>query len=231
MSEIVIAGRPIPALWIGAALPVLALAYVGYVWFGAEENISAKIDAVTKQEESVVEKESQAKELAERTKQIDTIKREIQDLEHAVTLMKSKIPPEAQVPVLLYDIERMAKASQGVMNSFQPGQLRGFGAGDAPAGQSAADAAKNAPAGTQDIMELPVTIQCTATYPEVIKFLGQVGNYERKLNVSNLKLSPGTGGGGEGASGSGKNSISFKNTLSVEFTLSAYILKSGGAQP
>jgi Tfp pilus assembly protein PilO len=229
MSEIVIAGRPIPALWIGAALPVLALLYVGYVGFMAEENINAKIEAANAQETSVAEKQDQAQQLATRTKEIDKVKREIQDLERAVTLLKNKIPSEAQVPVLLYDIERMARASQGEMNSFQPGQLRGFGQGDQPAGQPADT--KNAPAGTQDIMELPVTIQCTATYPEVIKFLSQVSNYERKLNVSNIKVAPGKSQSGAGQPGSGKEAIGFKNTLSVEFTVSAYILKAGGAQP
>lgn len=226
MSEIIIGGRPVPALYIGIALPVLALAYVGFVGFLAEENLMAKNDALVAQEAAVVEKQAQADELRERTKQIDTIKAEITALERSIALLKQKIPGEAQVPVLLFDIERMAKGSQGTMNSFQPGALRAFGSD----GANAATDPNAAKANTNDIMELPVTIQATATYPEIIKFLSQVSNYERKLNVGNLKLTPGKGGGGEGGSESGKNSIVFKNTLNVEFTLSAYILKQGGAQ-
>jgi Tfp pilus assembly protein PilO len=188
----------------------------------------AKNDALVAQEAAVVEKQAQADELRERTKQIDTIKAEITALERSIALLKQKIPGEAQVPVLLFDIERMAKGSQGTMNSFQPGALRAFGADGANAATDP-NAAKTG-ANTNDIMELPVTIQATATYPEIIKFLSQVSNYERKLNVGNLKLTPGKAGGGEGGSESGKNSIVFKNTLNVEFTLSAYILKQGGAQ-
>jgi Tfp pilus assembly protein PilO len=228
MSEIIIGGKPIPALYIGIGLPVLALLYVGYVGFMAEENLMAKNDALVAQEAGVIEKQAQADELRERTKQIDTIKAEITALERSIALLKQKIPGEAQVPVLLFDIERMAKGSQGTMSSFQPGALRAFGSeGD----NAATDPnATKSSANTNDIMELPVTIQATATYPEIIKFLSQVSNYERKLNVGNLKLSPGKALGGEGGSESGKNSIVFKNTLSVEFTLSAYILKQGGAQ-
>ena len=187
----------------------------------------AKNDAIVSQEASLVEKQGQADELRERTKQIDTVKAEIAALERSIALLKQKIPSEAQVPVLLYDIERMAKGSQGIMNSFQPGQLRQFGAADpnAPVDPNAK------PMAGGDIMELPVTIQATATYPEIIKFLSQVSNYERKLNVGNLKLTPNLKGGSEGPGETGKNSIVFKNQLSVEFTVSAYILKQGGGQP
>jgi Tfp pilus assembly protein PilO len=227
MSEIIIGGKPVPALYVAIGLPVLALLYVAYVGFMAEENLMAKNDALVAQEAAVVEKQGQADELRERTKQIDTIKAEITALERSIALLKQKIPGEAQVPVLLFDIERMAKGSQGTMNSFQPGALRAFGSGD---GANAATDPNATKANTNDIMELPVTIQATATYPEIIKFLSQVSNYERKLNVGNLKLTPGKAGGGEGGSDTGKNSIVFKNTLNVEFTLSAYILKQGGAQ-
>lgn len=228
MSEIIIGGKPVPALYVGIGLPVLALLYVGYVGFMAEENLMAKNDALVAQEAAVVEKQAQADELRERTKQIDTIKAEITALERSIALLKQKIPGEAQVPVLLFDIERMAKGSQGTMNSFQPGALRAFGA-DGVNAATDPNATKTG-ANTNDIMELPVTIQATATYPEIIKFLSQVSNYERKLNVGNLKLSPGKAVGGEGGGEAGKNSIVFKNTLNVEFTLSAYILKQGGAQ-
>lgn len=226
MSEIIIGGKPVPALYVGIGLPVLALLYVGYVGFMAEENLMAKNDALVAQEAAVVEKQAQADELRERTKQIDTVKAEITALERSIALLKQKIPGEAQVPVLLFDIERMAKGSQGTMNSFQPGALRAFGSD----GANAASDPNATKANTNDIMELPVTIQATATYPEIIKFLSQVSNYERKLNVGNLKLTPGKGGGGEGGGEAGKNSIVFKNTLNVEFTVSAYILKQGGAQ-
>lgn len=227
MSEIIIGGRPVPALYIGIGLPVLALLYVGYVGFMAEENLMAKNDALVAQEASLVEKQGQADELRQRTKQIDTVKAEITALERSISLLKQKIPGEAQVPVLLFDIERMAKGSQGTMNSFQPGTLRAFGSD----GTNAATDPNASQANTSDIMELPVTIQATATYPEIIKFLSQVSNYERKLNVGNLKLSPGSTAGGDGGGQAGKNSIVFKNMLNVEFTLSAYILKQGGAQP
>jgi Tfp pilus assembly protein PilO len=225
MSTITLGGREVPALYVGIALPVLSLLYLGYVGFVAEESLSARNDALVAQEASVAEKQGQADELRQRTKQIDGIKAEITALERSISLLKEKIPSEAQVPVLLYDIERMAKSSQGAMNSFQPGQLRAFGSDpNAPAAEAKPGA------NTNDIMELPVTIQATATYPEIIKFLSQVSNYERKLNVGNLKLTPGSGKS-EGTGDSGKNSIVFKNALNVEFTLSAYILKQGGAQP
>ena len=224
MSTILIGGREIPALYLAIGIPALGGFFAFYSWFMAEESVASKFEALEAQRAGVEEKRAQAQELRQRTKQIDEIKAEIQALQKSITLLKQKIPSEAQVPVLLYDIERMAKASQGHMKSFQPGQLRAFGSGDSSR-SSDPEATANA-----DILELPVTIQANASYPEVIKFLSQVSDYERKLNVSNLKLSP-SGGLSEGGGGSGKESIVFKNALNVEFTLSAYILKAGGAQP
>jgi Tfp pilus assembly protein PilO len=276
MASITIAGREIPAFAITAVLATIGIlyaadaSYFGYVV--TSEPISTTLDKVAAQEAGVEDKKRQAQELKARTKEIDTIKAETNALEKSITLLKQKIPSEAQVPVLLYDIERMAKASDGNLKSFEPGELKPYGsapgsapiptpppaptpappkakpvekeggggaeAGAAPAtgapagGAPAAPAAAPAPArpATADILELPVTVHAEATYPQVIKFLDQLGTYERKLNVSNLQLSP-LGGASVTSSDPNKQSIVFKNMLNVEFTLTAYVLRKSGGQP
>jgi Tfp pilus assembly protein PilO len=276
MASINIAGREIPAFAITAVLAVLGIAYAADAsYFGyvvTSETISAALDKVAAQEAGIEDKKRQAQELKARTKEIDTIKAETVALDKSITLLKAKIPGEAQVPVLLYDIERMAKASDGNLKSFEPGELKPYGSapGSAPVptpppaptpappkpkpvekeggggAEGAAAPASGAPAGgapapapvaaaparpaTADIMELPVTVHAEATYPQVIKFLDQLGTYERKLNVSNLQLTP-LGGASASASDPNKQAIVFKNMLNVEFTLTAYVLRKSGGQP
>jgi Tfp pilus assembly protein PilO len=280
MATINIGGQEIPAIAIAVALPVLAALYVAdaaYFGFVSGETLMAAQDAIVQKEAGVEEKHHQAQELKERTKQIDAIKAETAALEKSITLLKSKIPSEAQVPVLLYDIERMAKAAEGNLRSFEPGQMKPYGsgpgaapipapppppapkpkpaakpaadkgegdggaeggAGDAEGGGGAKPAAKAPPPppppprpATADILEMPVTIHAEATYPQVIKFLDQLSTYERKLNVSNLQLTPAAGGSSGGGAADSKQAAVFKNTLGVEFTVSAYVLKKSGGQP
>lgn len=217
MATIRIANRDIPALWIGLGLPVLAGLYTTYAVAFADDNLMSRNDAVTAKQAAIQQKRNEATELKQRTKQVDQIKRETEALEESIRLLKQKIPSDAEVSTLLFDIERLAKSSQGTLNSFAPGALRAFSGAGANA------------AATGDIQELPVTIQASATYPEVIKFLQELNAYERKLNVSNLSLAPaGSGASAQGSGEAGKNNPVFKNTLNVEFTLLAYVLKQGG---
>ncbi|HEY9724631.1 MAG TPA: type 4a pilus biogenesis protein PilO, partial [Oscillatoriaceae cyanobacterium] len=155
-------------------------------------------------------------DLARQAKDIVQIQKQTDDLKNAIALLKQQIPGEAQIPVLLFDLERMVKDSDGTLNSFEPGKLRAFSGGGGTA--------------TQDIQELPVTIRASATYPEVIKFLDALNAYERKLNVSDLTLSP-AGSAGVAKSDSGNSAPVFQNTLNVQFTLLAYVLKEGGTSP
>lgn len=83
-----------------------------------------------------------------------------------------------------------------------------------------------------DIMELPVNIHAEATYPQIIKLLDQLSNYERKLNVSNIQLAPlGNSQTMQPPQDPTKPANVFKNTLDVTFTLTAYVLKKAGGQP
>jgi Tfp pilus assembly protein PilO len=218
-AEIQVGGQSIPAIYIAAALPVLALLYLGYAFYMSEDppGIMARIEALDAQEAGLVTKRQEADDLRRRTQEIDTVKAEIEALEKSITLLKQQIPGDAQVSSLLFDIERMTKASQGALFSFTPQTMRAF-SGEGAGGT-----------GTSDIQELPVAIKATATYPEVINFLAQLNNYERKLNISNLSLTPAanTKGGNEGDQGTIPSG--FKNTLNVEFTLLAYVLKTNGA--
>jgi Tfp pilus assembly protein PilO len=228
-AEINVGGQSIPAIYVAIALPVIALLYVGYAGFMAgDDAIMTKNDAITAQEADVDKKRGDAEELKRKAKEIDKINEEKDELQKSITLLKQQIPAEAQVPVLLFDIERMAKASQGTLNSFEPGNLRAFSAG----GDTGAPGAAAKPAGgaaTDDIQELPVTIKATATYPEVIKFIDQLSAYERKLNISNLALTP-AAQAGVISSQNGNTAPVFKNTLNVEFTLLAYVLKDNAPQ-
>lgn len=248
MATVNIGGRDIPAAALAAVLPLLGLLYVGEVGYLGmalvEETTMAKYDARIAKDTELEGKAQEVVELQQQTKMMEAVKAETEALEKSIELLRSKIPSEAQIPVLLYDIERMAVASQGELNSFAPGELRSFGGGaaaPAPAptppppprpGASPAPAGGGEEGGAgaasmTDILELPVTISAGATYPQVIKLLDQLATYERKLNVTNLTLSPNLVQRPTGADA--KEPFVFKNALKVEFTLSAYVLRRAGA--
>lgn len=214
--ELQISGRPVKVLWIVVALPILALLYAGYAGFlSGDDSISARNDTITSEEQDLDKKRAERDDLARQAKDIVQIQQQNDDLKKSILLLKQQIPSEAQVPVLLFDLVRMVKDSQGTLNSFEPGKLRDFSGGGSA---------------TQGIQELPVTIHASATYPEVIKFLDSLNAYERKLSVSDLSLSP-AGNAGVASSNSGNSAPVFQNTLNVEFTLLAYVLKEGGTSP
>lgn len=209
MATINIGGNEVPAVAVAAVAPVLALFFLINDAYLAEENLLAKWDAITAQEQSIEDKRSTAMQLKQQTREIDKVKAEILEIEKAIAVLRSKIPVEAQLPVLLYDIERMASLSQGGLESFQPEALAAF---------------KGDPTG--EIQELPITIKANGTFPQVLQFLGRINAYERKLSVSNLTLKPVNESVGE----VGKQR-DYRNSLAMEFKLNAYILRSKGGTP
>jgi Tfp pilus assembly protein PilO len=239
MSTITIANRDIPVLYLAIAMPVLVSLYVGYTAFMADGGLMSHYNVIVAKEAEVDSKRGQAAELRRRTQQIDVIKHEVETLQQSITLLKSKIPPDAHVGVLLYDLERLAKASKTSMDSFTPGDLGPFSglaglsqtpvAAPTPAASTApskpgADTVTLEPV-TVNISELPIKVEATSTFPQLIKFLDEINSYERKLNVSNLSLAP-AGGAGAPAGGAG-----FSNALKVSFTIKAYVLKTSGGTP
>ena len=210
MSTINIGGQEIPVLAIAIGLPVIAACFVAYDGYFAEESVMTQYDAIQAKIEEVEGKKREAEELKQRTKEIDKVKGEIAEIEKNITLLRSKIPGEAQVPVLLYDIERITKGVQGDLATFTPGELRTF-SGDS----------------SGDIQEMPVTIAASATFPQVIQFMDRLSSYERKLSVSNISLQPAP------TNTAGKNGEAgmYKNTLNLQFTLNAYVLKGKGDTP
>lgn len=194
---------------IAIGLPVIASCWLAYDGYFSEESLQVRYDSIQGQIAEVENKRQQADELKARTKEIDKVKAEIAELEKSITLLRSKIPSEAQVPVLLYDIEKITKSSQGDLATFQPGELRNF-SGDA----------------SGDIQELPVNITASATFPQIISFMDKINQYERKLSVSNISLAP-TNAKPDIKSA---NPI-YSNTLNMTFTLNAYVLKDKGVKP
>jgi type IV pilus assembly protein PilO len=209
MSTINIGGQEVPVMAIAVGLPVIAACWLAYDGYFAEESLQVKYDSIQTAIAEVDNKRQQAEELKQRTKEIDKVKAEIAELEKGITLLRSKIPSEAQVPVLLYDIEKITKSSQGDLATFQPGELRNF-SGD----------------NSGDIQELPVNITASATFPQIIAFMDKLNSYERKLSVSNISLAP-TGTKPDLKSA---NPI-YANTLNMTFTLNAYVLRGKGVTP
>lgn len=211
MSTINIGGQEIPTIAAAAVLPALAALYVFdsvYMGMAVETSLMARYDNIQTQIAGVEEKRGQAEELKARTKEIDKVKARIAELQKGITLLRAKIPNEAQVPVLLYDIERIAKSAHGDLSTFQPADLKPF-SGD-PSG---------------DIQELPVTVSASATFPQVITFMEKLNQYERKLSVSNLSLTP------SASKVDPKLGGVYQNTLNLQFTLNAYVLKGKGGTP
>ncbi|MFP5503551.1 MAG: type 4a pilus biogenesis protein PilO [Candidatus Sericytochromatia bacterium] len=223
-TTITISGQEIPAIYIAIGLPVLALGYTLMQLYMGDYPLMGRLEALEGREAGLAGLEAEAQELKRQASAVDETKEEIAKREEQITLLKQQIPSDAQVSVLLFDIERMTKQSQGSLFSFTPGALRAFGSNGQDSGGSPGGSA------TSDIQELPVTIKATATYPEVIDFLSLLNSYERKLNVSNLTLAP-AGSAGVQQPGEDGKAAGFKNTLNVEFTLLAYVLISNGAQP
>ena len=221
-AEVMIQGRPIKAIWIGAGLIVLSLCYTAYTVFFADDpsvGVMAHKAAIESEVDDLNKKQDEANQLKVKTKQVDQIKSEILALQQSVQLLRQKIPTDVRLPALLYDIEHMAKSSDNTLNSFEPGTLKPFSStGAAQPGAS-----------TSDIQEMPIHITASATYTQVIKFLQQIAAYERKLNVKNLSLTP--AGGGRGVSGDNSGNTAFSDTLNVDFTLSAYVLNGAAMAP
>ncbi|MEB3329269.1 MAG: type 4a pilus biogenesis protein PilO [Candidatus Sericytochromatia bacterium] len=209
MSTITIGGNELPANGVAAAIVGVALLYLGYDAYLAEDSLMSRYDAIVAQEQAIEEKRSTALQLKQQTREIDKVKSEIIEVEKSIAVLRSKIPVEAQLPVLLYDIERMARTSRGDLESFQPEALTTF---------------KGDPSG--EIQELPITIKASGTFPEVLRFLEALNLYERKLSVSNLSLKP-TQSGPSTVSGG----TDYRNNLAMEFKLNAYILRSKGGTP
>jgi Tfp pilus assembly protein PilO len=209
MSTITIAGNELPANGVAAAIVVVACLYFGYDFYLAEDSLMGRYDALVAQEQAIEEKKNTALQLKQQTREIDKVKLEIIEVEKAIAVLRSKIPVEAQLPVLLYDIERMARASRGGLESFQPEALTSF---------------KGDPSG--EIQELPITIKANGTFPEVLKFLESLNLYERKLSISNLTLKP-----TQAAPSITSGGADYRNNLAMEFKLNAYILRSKGGTP
>lgn len=233
MAEIRIGERVIPALYAAIGLPVFGALVAAY-FFTCEGGVLPRNDEITAREAGLVDKRAEVEQLKIKVRRIDAVRTEMEETEKRIALLKTKIPEDAKVPVLLYDLERLAKSAKSGISSFEPGQFKQFAAGNAVAAPDAAAVA--AAAGTPgtaaapavpavgDVWELPIKIQAEATYPDLIAFFDKLNAYERKLAVSELSLDP-TGAapaGGPAAAGV------FKNRLKIGFTLSAYVLKAGG---
>jgi Tfp pilus assembly protein PilO len=132
------------------------------------------------------------------------VKADIVDIASGIRVLRSKIPVEAQLPVLLFDVEKMARLSRGGLESFQPETVEVF---------------KGDPTG--EIQELPIKVKAQATFPQILSFLNQINAYERKLSISNLTVRPLEA---NAKSMSGR----YENKLSMEFRLNAYILQNKG---
>ncbi|MEB3284590.1 MAG: type 4a pilus biogenesis protein PilO [Candidatus Sericytochromatia bacterium] len=208
MKTVNIGGNEIPVGAVAAVLPVLAVLYVLNDAFLTEDNLMGRYDAAVEQENRIAEKLASAAELKQRSRDIDKVKADIVDVESGIRVLRSKIPVEAQLPVLLFDVEKMARLSRGALESFQP---------------ETAEIFKGDPSG--EIQELPIKVKAQATFPQILSFLNQVNAYERKLSIANLTVKPLN-------AGEGKTGRRFENKLTMEFRLNAYILRNrGGGTP
>lgn len=207
MKTVNIGGNDIPVVALAAILPVLALLYVLNDAFLTDDNLMSRYDAAVEQEARIAEKKASALELKARSRDIDKVRADIVDVESGIRVLRSKIPVEAQLPVLLYDVEKMARLSRSTLESFQPEAL---------------DVFKGDPSG--EIQELPIKVKAQATFPQLLSLLNQVNAYERKLSITNLVVQP-----LESDKSVGRR---YQNRLKLEFKLNAYILRNrGGATP
>jgi Tfp pilus assembly protein PilO len=221
MSTIRIANQDIPALYIAIALPAIALVYA-FMAFTGEGGIMPRNDELTTREAGLETKKQEVEQLKLKAARLPKLKEEVANLDAQITLLRAKIPGTAQVPVLLYDVERITKSSHNLLKTFKPKPLEAFSAISSAAGAGAA--AATPPAGAEavaGIQQLPIDIHAEGAYPEIISMLDGIANYERKLNVTNLSLTPLNSGN---LVEDKKGGLGYKNTLSLDFTLTAYVL-------
>ena len=208
MKTITVGGNEVPVAAVAAILPVLAVLYVLNDAFLADDSMSSRYDAALAKEGDIETKRAQSLSLKQSSRNIDKVKADIVDVESGIRVLRSKIPVDAQLPVLLFDVEKMARLSRGGLESFQPEAIEVF---------------KGDPTG--EIQELPIKVKAQATFPQILSFLNQINAYERKLSISNLTVRL-TEDADRSAGGR------YENKLSMEFRLNAYILQNkGGATP
>ncbi len=254
MSTLNIGGNEVPTIAVALAMPAFAALYVAWAGYFSESSLVARRDAAIAMEAEVEEKKGQVQNLMERAKQFDVIKAEIAGYQKRITLLRSRIPAEAQIAVLLYDIERMAKASGSEVETFEPTEVRAYAAPTQGAAEGDA-AAGGVTQSSGDIFEVPIKVSAFSTYPQLINFFNQINKYERKLTVSGVtiarkdvpkirsrraltdlfkvvnSLDQQLGGGAPLAGLAGvQGSVlgqPYRNSLKVEFTVSAFVLKQG----
>lgn len=135
------------------------------------------------------------------TRNREQLRRDLDRKHASLTAMRSRFPSKSEIlSTLIVDLSDQFRQADCELLTFTPGTptpMTGLVAGEL----------------TQDLQMLPVSITARGGYSSLIGLFKRLSKYERVLDMRGLSLTP--IGGDEGA---------FSNKLSIQFTLTTYVL-------
>lgn len=125
------------------------------------------------------------------TQELERLKKEMELLTTELKKMEARLPKKKEIPSLLRNLARMAEKYQVNVTNFAP----------------------QAPNPREYYIELPFSIQSVTNYHGLATFLTALGQGERIINTTNLRLTAQSG--------------SEEKTISATFDLITYTFKEG----
>lgn len=160
---------PLQRNLIGGALVLVVLALV--VYFG----YLPKADQVDKLQDELAQLNSEVTIYRAKVKKLDELLAENDRLQHQLAEQRRQLPEQNEVADLLKQVSDAGARSGLVFRLWRPGK---------PAAN---------PSGLY--LELPVEVEVSGSYHQVGVFFEKVAHLDRIVNISDVRMSPDTGGG------------------------------------
>jgi Tfp pilus assembly protein PilO len=198
--------------WVAGGAGVLALVLVAG-WFLA---VSPQRSAMADTEESITQAQGSATTLSARVAQLKQQYASLPELQAELASLQVQLPGDPALPELVRALRSAAQSTGAELTGLTPGAPQALGsapgAATPPAGDAAATPAPTstaaadtttvatgaaAPAGSNGLLEVPVTITATGSYAALQDFLAAVQRQQRLLLVSGTSYTPGGGVSGK----------------------------------
>jgi len=141
-------------------LVVLAIAYYFLLFNPLRQNYLAKYDERTR-------REAQKQQLEQTAAQLESIRRNADDIERQILELSKRIPEQAEIPTLVVQIEEVARATNVTQLRIEPGDPQ-------------------VPPGGGDFSRIPITMSFEGTYEQLQDFLLRVRNLARLVTINEV---------------------------------------------
>lgn len=161
-------------------LAILGIIVFGYVYYNFV--ITPQLDTLKVSTENLVSNMAVLDGLKDSEKKIDSVKKEVEDLNKKMQESVKSIPDASRVPEIIVNIKDMVQSS-----GCTGGKLT-FGIPDSSSQtQNAQNGdAKNVNAG---IHIIPITYQVNGSYENILSFLKQIESSDRKMTIDKINIS------------------------------------------